>query len=166
MAAFVPLLLMTGTTGEYMSFLPKTVTIALTSSLIVALVTNPLVLSRFMKQSLKDGRVIRPEEDLRRLKKLYVVAVSWALNHRLAVVILTVLALTWVGGVLALKIVEVEMFPDIDFDYIYITIETPPGTDVDITRDVALQVEDIVRAKSARGGAGCEHRGVQTAQRL
>jgi multidrug efflux pump len=147
MAAFVPLLLMTGTTGEYMSFLPKTVTIALTSSLIVALVTNPLVLSRFMKQSLKDGRVIRPEEDLRRLKKLYVVAVSWALNHRLAVVILTVLALTWVGGVLALKIVEVEMFPDIDFDYIYITIETPPGTDVDITRDVALQVEDIVRAK-------------------
>ena len=147
MAAFVPLLLMTGTTGEYMSFLPKTVTIALTSSLIVALVTTPLVLNRFMKQSLKGGQVIRPEEDLRWMKKLYVVAVSWALNRRFIMVMLTLLAMVWVGSLLYFKVVEVEMFPDIDFDYLYITIETPPGTDVDITRDVALKVEDIVRAK-------------------
>lgn len=144
MAAFLPLLLMTGTTGEYMSFLPKTVTIALASSLIVALVTNPLVLARFMKQSLKDGRVVRPEEDLAWLKKLYVRFVCHALNHRRMVVFLTIIAMAWAGALLAFKVVEIEMFPDIDFDFIYITIETPPGTDVEATDSVARRVERIV----------------------
>lgn len=32
MAAFLPMLLMTGTTGEYMGFMPKTVSIALRTS--------------------------------------------------------------------------------------------------------------------------------------
>ena len=72
MAAFLPILLMTGTTGEYMGYLPKTVTIALSASLIVSLIANPLLLSRFMKRSVKDGRIVRPEEDLAFLKKIYV----------------------------------------------------------------------------------------------
>jgi len=145
MAAFLPMLLMTGTTGEYMGFLPKTVTIALSASLIIALVANPLVLTRFMKRSVKKGRIIRPEEDLAILKKLYVRGVSWALNHRFLIVLLTVLSLAWALSLISLKVIKIEMFPDIDFDYIYITVETPPGTDVDITNDIALQIEAIVK---------------------
>ncbi len=144
MAAFLPMLLMTGTTGEYMSYLPKTVTIALVSSLIVALITSPLVLSRFMKQTVKKGKVVRPEEDLKRVKKVYVRAVSWALNHRFIIIVLIILSLTGAGSLVALKVVEIEMFPDIDFDFIYITVETPSGTDVETTKAVANQVERIV----------------------
>ncbi len=144
MAAFLPVLLMTGTTGEYMGFLPKTICIALTASLIVALVANPLVLSKFMKRSVKAGRVVRPEEDMAALKRLYVRTVIWALNHRLAIVVLTILSLVWAASLVGLKVVEIEMFPDIDFDYTYITIETPPGTDVDRTDDIAQRVERIV----------------------
>lgn len=144
MAAFLPMLLMSGTTGEYMGFLPKTVTIALSASLIIALVANPLILSRFMKRSVKDGRIIRPEEDLARLKRIYVRGVSWALNHRFLVVVFMLLSLAWAVGLLYLGIIKVEMFPDVDFDYTYITINTPPGTDVDITDEVARQVEKIV----------------------
>ena len=141
MAAFLPILLMTGTTGEYMSFLPKTVCIALTASLIVALVANPLVLSRFMKQSVKEGRVVRPEEDLVLLKKLYVWGVSWALNHRFLIILLMIFSLGGAVSLVKLKLVEVEMFPDIDFDFVYITIETPPGTDVDVTDAIAQRVD-------------------------
>jgi multidrug efflux pump subunit AcrB len=144
MSAFLPMLLMTGTTGEYMGYLPKTVTIALSASLIVALIANPLVLARFMKRSVKKGRIVRPEEDLARLKRIYVRAVSWALNHRIFVVFFMILSLVCAMSLVGLKLVEVEMFPDIDFDYTYITIETPPGTDVDITDDIARQVEKIV----------------------
>jgi len=122
MAAFLPMLLMTGTTGEYMGFLPKTVTIALSASLIIALIANPLILARFMKRSVKDGRIIRPEEDLAGLKKLYVRGVSWALNHRFMIVIFVILSLAWATSLVARKIVKVEMFPDIDFDYTYITV--------------------------------------------
>jgi multidrug efflux pump len=145
MAAFLPMLLMTGTTGEYMGFLPKTVTIALSASLIIALIANPLVLARFMKRSVKKGRVIRPEEDLASLKRLYVRGVSWALNHRFIIVLFTILSLAWAISLIGMKVIKIEMFPDIDFDYIYITVETPPGTDVDITNDIALQIEKIVK---------------------
>ena len=145
MAAFLPMLLMTGTVGEYMSFLPKTVTIALASSLIVALMSNVLVLSRFMKQTVKRGRVIRPEDDLRRLKKIYVRGAAWALNHRGIIVLLTLVGLGWAMSMLALGVVKIEMFPDVDFDFIYITVETPPGTEVDVTDRIARQVETIAQ---------------------
>ena len=145
MAAFLPMLLMTGTTGEYMGYLPKTVTIALSASLIIALIANPLVLARFMKRTVKKGRVIRPEEDLVRLKRLYVSGVSWALNHRFIIVLFTILSLAWAVSLIGMKVIKIEMFPSIDFDYIYITVETPPGTDVDITNDIALQIEKIVK---------------------
>lgn len=144
MAAFLPMLLMTGVTGEYMGFLPKTVTIALAASLVIALVANPLILSRFMKRSVKQGEIVRPEEDLKWLKRIYVRVVSWALNHRFRVVLLVVLSLVLAVGLLAFKLVKIEMFPDADFDYIYITVETPRGTDVDITDAIARQVEQLV----------------------
>ncbi|MEW5722119.1 MAG: efflux RND transporter permease subunit [Thermodesulfobacteriota bacterium] len=186
-AAFLPILLMSGTIGEYMGFLSKTVTIALSSSLVVALIANPLVLSRFMKQAVHKGRVVRPEEDLVRLKGLYERWVCRALNHRAVVVLLALVVLAvafcWlappkqlaaglVGPAvedmikdgrlrpenkeavleaaertlrrLGFGAVEVEMFPDIDFDFVYITIETPPGTEVEVTNRIALEVEKIV----------------------
>ena len=47
-------------------------------------------------------------------------------------------------SLVGLNVVKVEMFPDIDFDYIYIPIETPTGTDVELTNRIARQVENIV----------------------
>lgn len=145
MAAFLPMLLMTGVTGEYMGFLPKTVTIALSASLVVALVANPLILSMFMKRTVKQGQIVKPEEDLKQLKKLYVRSISWALNHRLMIVGLIVVSLMGVFSLLAFKLVKVDMFPDADFDYIYINVETPKGTEVDITDAIARQVEHLVQ---------------------
>ncbi len=144
MAAFLPILLMTGVTGEYMGFLPKTVSIALCASLVVALVANPLILSMIMKRTRKEGKIARPEDDLRQLKKLYVRGVTWALNHRFWVIVIIFVCLGGAFGLLAKEIVKVEMFPDADFDYIYITVETPRGTEVESTDAIARKVEAIV----------------------
>jgi len=146
MAAFLPMLLMTGVTGEYMGFLPKTVSIALAASLVVALVANPLILSMIMQRTVKKGRIVRPEDDLRRMKKFYVRGVTWALNHRFQLVLMIFLCLGGAFGLLAAGMVKVEMFPDADFDYIYITVETPRGTEVETTDAVARKVEAIVDA--------------------
>lgn len=145
MAAFLPMLLMTGTIGEYMGFMPKTVTIALSSSLIVALIGSPLVLSRVMKQKIKSGRVMRPEEDLARLKKIYVRGVTWSLHHRFIMVLLMLTALFAAGSLIGTNVIKTEMFPDIDFDYIYVTVETPPGSDVRVTDDIAREIEKIAQ---------------------
>jgi len=144
MAAFLPMLLMTGVTGEYMGFLPKTVSIALCASLVVALVANPLILSMIMKRTRKEGKIVRPEDDLKQLKKFYVRGVTWALNHRFWVIVMIFVCLGGAFGLLAKEVVKVEMFPDADFDYIYITVETPRGTEVEITDAIARKVEAIV----------------------
>ncbi len=49
LAAFAPMAFWPGITGEFMSFLPKTLMIALTSSLFVGLVINPTLCSLFMR---------------------------------------------------------------------------------------------------------------------
>lgn len=49
LAAFVPLAFWPGLMGEFMKYLPITLIIVLTSSLLVALVINPVFTSRFMK---------------------------------------------------------------------------------------------------------------------
>jgi len=143
-SAFLPMLLMTGVTGKFMGFMPKTVSIALASSLIVALIANPLLLSRFMQRTVKKGEIVSPDEDLRRLKKLYRRAVVTALNHRLVIVFLVSISMLGVGALFYWQIVKIEMFPDADFDYIYITVETPSGTDVNVTNTITSEVEAIV----------------------
>jgi len=145
MSAFLPMLLMTGVTGKFMGFMPKTVSIALFSSLVVALIANPLILSRFMGRTVKTGRIVSPQEDLRRLKEIYKGGVLWALNHRIIIVAILTLGMLSAGALFAFKVIKVEMFPDADFDYIYITVETPPGSDVSVTNDISLRVEDIIK---------------------
>ncbi|MCW8984617.1 MAG: hypothetical protein OQK55_04695, partial [Thermoanaerobaculales bacterium] len=81
--------------------------IALSSSLVVALVANPLILGRFMQRTTRDGRIVQPEEDLRWLKRFYVWGVSWALNHRWQVVVLIFISLAAVAAMLGLKLVKV-----------------------------------------------------------
>jgi HAE1 family hydrophobic/amphiphilic exporter-1 len=62
-------------------------------------------------------------------------------------ILLTLASLLITGTLVQRGIVKVEMFPDIDFDYIYITVETPPGTEVEITDGIVRQVEEIIRDK-------------------
>ncbi len=49
LAAFIPLLMWEGVIGEFMSILPKTLIIVLSSSLFVALILNPAFVSTFIK---------------------------------------------------------------------------------------------------------------------
>jgi multidrug efflux pump len=57
LAAFVPLLFWKGIMGEFMKHLPITLIIALSASLFVALVINPVLASRFIK---REGEASRP----------------------------------------------------------------------------------------------------------
>ncbi|MBN2399999.1 MAG: efflux RND transporter permease subunit [Candidatus Aminicenantes bacterium] len=57
LAAFIPLLFWKGIMGEFMKHLPVTLIIALSASLFVALVINPVLASRFIK---RQGETRRP----------------------------------------------------------------------------------------------------------
>ncbi|NGP89119.1 efflux RND transporter permease subunit [Fodinibius halophilus] len=61
LAAFFPLLFWPGITGEFMSFLPKTLIVTLSSSLFVALVINPVLCALFMNLDQVDDYSDKPK---------------------------------------------------------------------------------------------------------
>lgn len=68
LAAFLPLAFWSGMIGEFMSYLPITLIIVLTSSLFVGLVINPVVAAAFMKV---DNGKVQPKK-----KKLTILALA------------------------------------------------------------------------------------------
>ncbi len=135
LAAFFPLLFWTGIMGEFMKYLPLTVIIALSSSLFVAIVINPALGAIFMK--LPSTRHIEMLRGYQRLLK-------GALNHRLAVVLIALLVMTftiilWYYKVGMTK--SVEFFPYTEPKKYYINMDMPEGADIEYSDRVARQIE-------------------------
>ncbi|MDA3839857.1 MAG: efflux RND transporter permease subunit [Patescibacteria group bacterium] len=154
-SAFLPMLLVSGIMGEFIQVLPKTITAALLSSLFVSLVLIPTLSSRFLKiERSKDGDSLRNkkrhlwvEARMNRIKNLYSnylnsVLPSKKKRRRL-------LASVWILFVISLLVpifgmLRVEMFPPIDNDYFVVNIKLPAGSALDITKNVASNIEKII----------------------
>ena len=137
MAAFAPMLLVTGTSGQFMSILPKTVIACLAGSIVESLFVLPAHYvewgSRLRRSSSEATRryslsqasqVVRARMDrfIERIRSSYTYALSQTLEHRgsflLATLGLAVLALG-----LSTR-VRVDLFPS-DFNQLFVSIETP-----------------------------------------
>ncbi|MFH1427390.1 MAG: efflux RND transporter permease subunit [Patescibacteria group bacterium] len=158
-AAFAPMLLVSGILGEFFSYIPKTISATLISSLFVALVIIPTLSSRFIKTKAnglqvggQDKKIIHKRHKrfagyINKIKKVYV-RLMWSLlpnkkRRRLF------MATAWILFILAVAIpatgmMKIEMFPPIDFDTFWITIEMPVGTTLENTKAKAAEVEEIV----------------------
>ncbi len=145
LCAFGPLVLWPGIMGEFMKYLPITVVITLSSSLLVALVFNPALCAQFMKVPKGAGTRRRFGDRLLALGlRSYEPTIRWALHHR---------ALT-LGGVTLLLLVVfalfgtfnagVELFPDTDPTFAYASIEAPSGTRIEMSDAYARQLEEPI----------------------
>lgn len=155
-AAFLPMLLVSGIMGEYISVLPKTLTVTLVSSLFVALVVIPTFAVRFIKdrpagQTPADDekRLAWLEKRLKNVRIYYLKFMNRALLsktwRRLSLAIAAFLFLTAVA-IPALGFMKIEMFPKIDLDYFVINIKLPVGSTLDLTETVARAVEKKILA--------------------
>jgi len=153
--AFVPLLFWPGIMGEFMHYLPMTLIMALSGSLFVALVINPVLSARYQtvkKQVLPheepdDDRTEEYEdESLGRplIKRGYLRLLVWSLNHRWIVLLLALVMLIGSIGVFARFGKGVQFFPEIDPDYANVFIKAPVGTNLEASDAIVQQVEAIV----------------------
>jgi multidrug efflux pump len=160
--AFMPMLMMRGVMGEFMGFIPIAVSLALFASLFVGLILAPPIAAKFIKLK-KTRQELESEErgrfrhtlnrfrvwlnevlNLRRLGDWYERVVRGALRRRKLVFFLTVGAFLAVVSLPALGILKVELFPPVDVDSIYINLETPIGTPLEITDAKVRELERIV----------------------
>ena len=156
LAAFSPMLFWPGIMGEFMSYLPLTLIITLTSSLFVAMVINPALASMFMKVKGQSGRATdvsaeeiaaggeKPIEIKGRLLQGYARALEFALARPITLVMISfaVLVLLFQGWMLTVGLEKpVEFFPDLQPKSVYVNVETPEGADLEYVDRIIKRVE-------------------------
>lgn len=160
-AAFMPLMLMTGTLGKFMKIIPETVTFALVASLVEALFILPSHIADYAKPGSMRTRDLQPRKWQTKLTNGYLRLLNFSLDWRyLAVLMVIIIA---AGCILfAYLFMPFVLFPARDVEEFGVTIKMPVGTKLEETERVVAQLEDValqfppneIAAVIGRVGAG------------
>jgi multidrug efflux pump subunit AcrB len=140
--AYLPLLLVSGSTGVFIWSLPIVITCSLVASRIVSMTFIPFLAYYLLRPSKKREPTIA-EMRTRGFAGLYYKVGFWALENRwktLAVSLVFLLA----GGVFALQL-KTEFFPK-DLSYLsYLNIWLPEDAPLSATNEVVIKAEAVIR---------------------
>lgn len=158
LAAFAPMLFWPGIMGEFMSYLPLTLIITLSSSLFVALIINPALASLFIR--IKGEPVARntaanpdalsvehPVHIRGPLLKGYSRMLTFSLRYPFVIIgfafcVLVLMIQAWLLTVGLER--PVEFFPEIDPKAMYVNVDVPEGADLDYIDRILKRVEMAV----------------------
>jgi multidrug efflux pump subunit AcrB len=170
LGAFLPMLFWPGIMGEFMSYLPLTLIVTLSSSLFVAMVINPALAAVFMKIKPGSGKGSGVEHNHSKsaeeiaqagespvvikgaILSFYVKSLQQAFNHKIAVVLIAVCILVLLIQIWLLRVgleKPIEFFPNIEPKAMYVNLDTPEGADLDYVDSVVRQVEITVNGYDA-----------------
>jgi multidrug efflux pump subunit AcrB len=146
-AAVLPMLFVSGLMGPYMSPMPIGATVAMTFSLLVALIGTPWLAYRLLSHGAEgDERYVLEETRTYRVYRRIMTPLlerprrmAWTLG----VVVVLLLAAT---GMFLTRAVAVKMLPFDDKDEMQVILDLPEGTALETTTALAL---DVTRALAA-----------------
>jgi multidrug efflux pump subunit AcrB len=152
-AAFSPLLFMTGIIGKFIRDIPMVLIIALLASLGEALIILPSHLADFVKIKLgASGKPMGLRKEMpwfKKLIRLYTKIVSAAINRKwyvfggtfiAASLSITIIILSFTGRG-PLKFI---LFPDAGINYFFVRAEAPIGTPLSKTNELIEPVEEVI----------------------
>ncbi len=139
--AFAPLMFWPGIVGDFMSFLPITLIITLASSLIIALVFNPVISSSFLKRD-QAASILPGDRLIRWLNGRYEHTLYWVLQRRGTTLSLTVGAYLLIFIVYGAFNPGVEFFPETEPKQAWVDIKAPTGTRLEATNDITRTLEE------------------------
>ncbi|KPJ79123.1 MAG: acriflavin resistance protein [Deltaproteobacteria bacterium SG8_13] len=172
--AFLPMLIMTGSTGDFFAYIPKTVSFALAASLVEALFILPIHFLDWGPKKADRKRADENDQDpFHHLRaglfapfwKIYRTAVVFLLNHKLlcfagmSMLFLSTVAILGLSISGVLPLIKVKFFPGTYFRY-HVTIATPVGSSIEKTDEVVRELSRFIMsfgqqsAQSAAGSAG------------
>jgi len=143
LGAFLPMMFWPGIMGEFMGYLPMTLIMALSASLFVALIINPVLSARYQKvKPVKSKGNPHPKEPI--IKRVYLVILKWCLRHRWVVVLSSFVMLLAAGTAFSIFGKGTEFFPETEPKRAYVNIKAPEGTNLDTSDKLVAQVEKVV----------------------
>src|SRR5690242_18362682 len=146
--AYLPFLMITGTTGEFIFSLPVVMTVALICSRLASMSFIPL-LGYYL---LRPGKP-EPSIEERRTKGFtgfYARTAKFAIEHRWKVAIGSLAFL--VLGAFLFSQLRTSFFPDDGQYWSYVDVWLPNDANFDATNDAAQKVENIIREQAALYG--------------
>jgi len=139
---FLPVALMEGIVGRFMSSFGYTAAFAVGVSLLVSFTLTPMLCSRFLKVShdseTKDGWLFRV------LAGGYGAMLRWSMNHRWVIVIVSLLVMA--SSVPLFMAVGKDFLPVDDQAEFEVMVRLPPGSSFTGTETYIRQIEDELKA--------------------
>ena len=152
-AAFFPLIFMPGIAGEFISFLPKTLIVTLSSSLFVALIINSVLCSTMMRVKVNKEVTSDFDElklvDHSKILRVYQRTLRGVLRFRFVTVM--VFIFLFIGtfywyGTNTFPRKRVEFFPKTEPSEAIVNITAPMGTTLDISDGYVTSVEGYIES--------------------
>lgn len=148
---FVPILIMSGLSGQIFRPLAKTFIFVIMSSLVMAVFMVPMLCSKFLV-----GEVQRKDNPKTLMYKfnrafdrffgwllsVYKGVLNWCLNHRLLVVVFALII--FVGGMFMWRFMKMELQGKWDRGDFIVSIEAPVGSSLERTEKIVNVVEDFI----------------------
>jgi HAE1 family hydrophobic/amphiphilic exporter-1 len=140
---FVPIRFMQSVVGRYFFEFGVTVTVAVCVSALVALTLTPMLASRVLRQTPKEGPIFRfLERGLVTLERSYERLLGGALRHRIVTVLLA--AVTVFGGCYVASTLPLNYFTQDDLSEAQVNVKLPIGTPLTVTDRKVREIEAIV----------------------
>jgi multidrug efflux pump subunit AcrB/outer membrane protein TolC len=148
-ASFMPMIILTGAIGEFIRDLPITVTVALSSSFIVAMVLTPLLCLIFIKKGLKkhDEKNLTGKRNtsfLDWMQYSYNHAIDWCANHP-KITVGGSLSTVLLAGILFITGVRQKFMPYAERNQFVVELWMPSGTKLDKTQQIIARFENIIK---------------------
>lgn len=146
--SFLPIVILKGTVGEFIRTLPITVSIALSSSFLVAMFLTPLLCYLFIKKGLHYKGKPQSRKTaliLDNLQTGYNKTIEWCLKHSRLTIIMS-LSTIILAGLLFKSGVKEKFFPNAERDQFTVELWMPTGTRLEKTEKAILRIENLIKA--------------------
>jgi multidrug efflux pump subunit AcrB len=145
--SFLPFLMLSGATGEFIRALPLTVAIALVTSFLVAMVLTPLLARFFIRKGLHNEET--PEQGKKRRSPLELMQVIYnrviILAMRRKPIALAAGVVAVIGGALTLQHIPQRFFPFAERDQFVVDVWLPEGWKVEATDSAVRRIEAVLQ---------------------
>ncbi|MCP4715745.1 MAG: efflux RND transporter permease subunit [Deltaproteobacteria bacterium] len=144
LAAFLPMLMMTGPIGDFMSTVPKVVCFALLASLWEAFFLLPSHLGDFARPVKKNVSHTVDNSWFMQVKQMYGSMLKRALHRRYMVAGLMI----GIAGLISASLVTLDfvLFPNQEFDTIIMKISAPNSMRIEETYKLGCSVENVIKS--------------------
>ncbi len=147
MAAFLPLMLLPGILGQFMRVIPLVVTIALAISLVEAFWLLPAHIISMRINFSQPGKLQQLRTQLqRRLRIKYTRTLIRVMRHPFIALMLLIGLFAGALTVVLTERIKIDFFASDPIRLFYVSLQMPPGTELDQTMAKVAEVEGTVRS--------------------